>query len=69
MANHEMRVVIGKMKVAQVGGSDFKSVEGQALHYAMQYREEGDVTIQRQVRTGGSCGKLRWKRHAFFAAI
>lgn len=68
MAHHEMRVLVGKLKVAQVGGSDLDRVESQAFHYAMQYRDEGDVTVQRQERTDDPSGKWWWKRHAFFSA-
>ena len=69
MAHHEMRVLVDKVKVAQVGGHDVDRVEAEAFHYAMQYRTDGDVTVQRQVRTGHPDGKWRWKRHAFFSQI
>lgn len=69
MAHHEMRIMVNKMQVARVSGTSFEKVEQSAFSYAFQYREEGDVTVQKQVRTGDPDGKWRWKRHAFFAAV
>ena len=67
MAKHSLRVLVGKMKVAAANGGDLASVEAQAFHYALQYREEGEVTVQRQVLD--TTGKPYWKRHALFAAL
>lgn len=64
---HRFRVRIGTQTVAGTEGPDFISTEAQALHYAMQYREEGEVTVQRQHQD--STGKTYWKRHALFAHL
>ena len=69
MAHHEFRVLVGGKKVAQVSGRDFASVEAQAFHYALQYREDGDVAVQKQVSSSAPGGKWYWKRHALFAAL
>lgn len=50
------------MTVASAAGPDPISTEGEILHYAMKYRQDGAVTIERKHITAGS-PKGYWKRH------
>lgn len=57
----EFRIRQGGITVASVSGPDEVSAEGEILHYAMQYRHDGELTIERKVL--GSTGSPYWKRH------
>lgn len=60
----EFRLRQNGMTVAKVSSSG-TGAECEALHYAMQYRSEGAVTIERQVPNKTGKG-VWWKRHALF---
>ncbi len=57
---HEMRALVGSVEVARVSGSQRDRAERDIIGYAMQYREEGEVTIQDRI--GG-----KWRRFAIFS--
>ena len=53
------------MIVARTSSPDRQRAEREILNYAMQYRQDAPLTIQRQTRSGGLNpeGKWRWVRH------
>jgi hypothetical protein len=61
----EFRIRQNGQTVVGTRGPDDRAEAG-ILHYAMQYRQDGPLTIQRQQRQAGSDGKWYWKRHALF---
>lgn len=65
----EYRIRVNGMTVASVQAHDAIRAEREAFAYALQYRDEGDVTVQRKQRSPdpNPDGKWFWKRHAFFA--
>lgn len=69
MGYFEFRAMQGRAKIAQVRGTDLRRAEAEIFRYALQYRHEGDVTVQKQVRQAdpNPDGKWYWKRHALFA--
>lgn len=62
MRFEQFRLRQGNMTVAGA------STEHEIMHYAMQYRQDGPVTVQRQERRSRRTTKSMWywKRHAFF---
>jgi hypothetical protein len=61
----EFRIRQKGITAASVSGPDEVSSEGEILHYAMQYRRDGELTIERKVL--GSTGGAYWKRHMLMA--
>jgi len=60
------RIRQGGVTVASASGPDPVAQES-ILHYAMQYRQDGDLTIQRQERSPSAGSEWFWKRHMFMA--
>ena len=60
------RIRQGNLTVAKVSGP-LPVSESEILHYAMQYRQDGDITIQRQERCPSAGSEWFWKRHIFMA--
>jgi hypothetical protein len=52
--------------VAAVRGSSHEEAEAAILHYAMQYRADGPLKIERQEPSPTRPGVMNWKRHMFF---
>lgn len=52
------------MTVAQASGPN---AEQEIMHYADQYRRDGELTIQVQHRSEADPGKWYWKRFALLA--
>lgn len=52
------------MTIAQASGPN---AESEIMHYAMQYRAEGELTIQAQHRSPSGGGKWKWKRWMLMA--
>jgi hypothetical protein len=61
----DFRIRQDGMTVAAVSGPDDRA-EGEILRYAMQYRQDGPLTIQRKQQHADPDGKWYWKRHALF---
>lgn len=60
--SERLRVRVGGKSMASVDARGLVEAEAEAFHYAMQYREEGEVTVQRWFGTF-------WRRHVLFAAF
>lgn len=58
-----LRVRQGGTTVAELDASTMQRAEAEAFRYAMQYRKDGDVTIQHRLPSG------MWKFHARFGQV